>query len=219
MNTTDIKALPPAAAQRIRQLEASVSELRELVLQLRSELQAQSLSASVLRVAEPQPAFVTRPARHSNAAPTRRPVRAAHAAGLVAARERGEAARLAWVAAGEVVPARALAQRWGLTPQALGPAAQRGEVFAVVVKRQRYYPREFLELEREAVATICRALAGLSPEEHLVFWKRPHGALGGATLAQFLGQDTGRKALARAVALAQAWAAEAGVVADATAAA
>lgn len=219
MNTTDIKALPPAAAQRIRQLEASVSELRELVLQLRSELQAQSLSASVLRVAKPQPAFVTRPAQHAGVAATHRRDRAAHAAGLAATHERGEAAWLAWVSTGKVVPARALAQRWGLTPRALGPAAQRGEVFAVVVKRQRCYPREFLELEREAVATLCRALAGLSSEEQRVFWKRPHGALGGATLAQFLGQDTGRKALARAVALAQAWVAEAGVVADRAAAA
>jgi hypothetical protein len=42
---------------------------------------------------------------------------------------RGEAARVQWVKDGLVVPGEQLAQAWGLTRQALAPAADRGEVF------------------------------------------------------------------------------------------
>ena len=38
--------------------------------------------------------------------------------GLNAALARGEAAKVQWVQSGEVVPAKVLAEKWGLTPQA-----------------------------------------------------------------------------------------------------
>jgi hypothetical protein len=137
--------------------------------------------------------------------------------GLVGAERRGEAARLAWVVEGEVVPAAELADAWGLTPQALGPAGKRGELFAVVVKRQRYYPREFLELDRDDVATVCKLLVPLDPVEKLLFWKRPHGALGGKTVVQVLGAKKNGPQLARVAQLARAHSAQA--AADAAAAA
>jgi hypothetical protein len=101
----------------------------------------------------------------------------------------------------------------------LGPAAERGEVFAIVVKRQRYYPREFLELDRHAVGTVSKALGSLSPAEKLVFWKRPHGALGGKTVLQALTASKDSGQLVRAAQLAQAWADEAHAGSDVAAAA
>ena len=136
------------------------------------------------------------------------PERSERIRGLAEALALGEAAKVQWVASAEVVPARVLAELWGLTPQALGPAAARGEVFAIVVKSRRYYPREFLGLERDTVSAVTRALDGLSPSEKLVFWKRPHGALGGKTVLQALGTP-GRAAsgggVARVTDLARVW--------------
>jgi hypothetical protein len=156
----------------------------------------------------------------SAAAPSEQPEQRRGLAGALA---RGEAAKVRWIASGEIVPARVLADRWGLTPQALGPAAARGEVFALVVKNQRYYPREFLELDRDAVSAVTRALGDLSPSEMLVFWKRPHGALGGKTLLQALGTSDAPRggpdgAVARATELARSWSQEAHASCDAPAA-
>jgi len=75
---------------------------------------------------------------------------------------------------------------WGLAPRALASARQRGEVFALVVHRRRFYPREFLHLNRDDIATACKALEGLTPVEQFFFWKRPHGALQGKTVPDAL---------------------------------
>jgi hypothetical protein len=61
---------------------------------------------------------------------------------------------------GLVVSGEQLAQAWGLTRQALAPAADRGEVFAVKVGNRLYYPQVFLTMDRESVASVCRALGG-----------------------------------------------------------
>lgn len=142
-----------------------------------------------------------RPAAPSKTTPHAHPN--AELGGLAGATARGEVAKVEWVRSGEVVPAKTLAQAWNLTPQALGPAARRGEVFAVVVKGQRHYPREFLLLSRDDVAAVCKPLQGLTPSEQLVFWKRKHGALGGRTLLEALTAANNGPALARAVQLAQ----------------
>lgn len=130
--------------------------------------------------------------------------------GYAAALARGAAARKQWFTSGELVPARALADRWGVTVRELGAAVKRGEVLALVHARRRYHPSEFLELERPAVADICRALSSLPAETQFVFWKRRHGALGGGTVADFLGRTrSSGERVRRVVGLAQAWAAEA----------
>jgi hypothetical protein len=131
------------------------------------------------------------------------------AGGLAGAQRRGESARLAWVIDGDIVPSKELAQAWGLTPQALGPAEKRGELFSIVLKRQRYYPREFLELTREDVAAVCKQLVPLDPVEKLFFWKRPHGALGGRTALQALSMSTDGQGLRMVVQLAEATSAQA----------
>ena len=184
MATSDLKTLPVQARKRIEKLEATVSELRGVLGVIVSEMQRQGMAVPIRKA----------------------PVAAT---GLAAAVARGEAAKVQWVDSGEVVPAKALADKWGLTPQALGPAAHRGEVFAVVVQRQRFYPREFLELDRGDVATVSKSLGDLSPEEKLVFWKRPHGALGGKTVSELLGGRKNGAQLLRVARLAQSWAAQA----------
>lgn len=109
--------------------------------------------------------------------------------GLAGAVARGEAAKAEWIRTGDLVPAKQLADAWGLTPRALGPAERRGELFAVTLKRLRFYPFEFLNLRREDVGAVCRELVGLTPVEQFFFWKRKHGALNGKTVSQVLAKN------------------------------
>ena len=210
--------------RRITRLESKVTRLSNAVGKL--ELKLQGLPKSLLMerldaLLGKKPKTPVRPAKTRplisrtgrTAAPKTGPT------GLDAALARGEAARLAWVQDGEVVPAKVLAQHWGLTPQALGPAAERGEVFALVVKRQRYFPKEFLSLTREAVSTVCKALGPLTPEEKLIFWKRPHGSLGNRSVGQALSSAKDPVQLERVRRLAQAWVNEAHSAEDVAAAA
>ena len=95
--------------------------------------------------------------------PLPRTTRTIATGGSAAATARGEAARVQWVKAGLVVPGQQLAQAWGLPRQALAPAAERGEVFAVKVGNRLYYPQAFLGMDRETVAAICRASATSAP--------------------------------------------------------
>lgn len=131
--------------------------------------------------------------------------------GYAAAVARGAAANEGWVTSGELVPSQTLADRWGVTVRALGPAVQRGEILALQHQRRRYHPSEFLVLSRSVVEGVCRALWGLSPQTQLVFWKRRHGVLGGTTVVDFLSsRGDGEEQLGRVIELARAWALEAG---------
>jgi hypothetical protein len=217
MATSDLKSLPAQARKRIETLESKVSELTGALGLLVSEMQRQGLTFPVKRTGSSLLKTIVRdsgPVKAARKVPSFAQHKAARTTpaavtGLAAAVARGEAAKVEWVNSGEVVPARTLADLWGLTPQALGPAAERGEVFAIVVKRQRYYPREFLELDRNAVGAVSKSLGSLSPSEKLIFWKRQHGALGGKTVLQALTASKDAGQLVRAVQLAQAWADEA----------
>ena len=82
-----------------------------------------------------------------------------------------------------MVPGEQLAQAWGLTRQALAPAADRGEVFAVKIGNRLYYPQAFLALDRDAVAKVCRALGDIGASEKLMFWLREQGVGRGAAAA------------------------------------
>lgn len=221
MADSAVKSLPAQARNRIDKLERSVSELKGTLDVLIAEMRRQGLAFPVQRSRALKAA-----ARHGEPVLTGRklpsfaaPKAINKASGLAAAVARGEAAKVEWVQSGEVIPAQMLADVWGLTPQALGPAAERGEVFAVVVKRQRYYPREFLDLDRQDVGAVCKALGNLSPAEKLVFWKRPHGALKGKTVFAALTDARDADRLRRVEVLARAWADEAHAGRDAAKAA
>jgi hypothetical protein len=185
---------PPVLLRRIARLEATVGRLSEDLGSLRQALSAQAAAV---------------PAK---AAPRRA---ASAGGGLAGAVARGEAARVQWVQDGLVVPGEQLAQAWGVTRQALAPAAERGEVFAVKVVNRLYYPQAFLALERATVASLCRALGELSASEKLLFWLRPHGALAGRSVAAALDAGT---PLAKLQRLAAAWARERGAARVAAAA-
>jgi hypothetical protein len=217
MAASDLKSLPAPARKRIEKLETTVARLMGELGQLRSEMKRQGMTFPAKKAGSPlrEPAIrrgrprsrVQKQPSFAQVEPARKTLAAV--SGLAAAVARGEAAKVGWVSSGEVVPARTLAEKWGLTPQALGPAAARGEVFAIVVQRQRYFPKEFLELNRNDVGTVSKSLGDLSPEEKLVFWKRPHGALAGNTVFELLSSKKNGAQLLRVAQLAQSWAAQA----------
>jgi hypothetical protein len=198
----------PVLLRRIAHLEAMVGRLSEDLFSLRSAVSQQGLRV---------PKVSRRGTATSAAALATRevPGKAQGSGGFADAVARGEAARVQWVKDGLVVPADRLAQAWGLTRQALAPAADRGEIFSVKVGNRLYYPQAFLALDREAVAAICRALGALSSSEKLMFWLREHGSLGGKRVDAALESGV---TLARIERLATAWARERGAARVAAAA-
>ncbi|WP_150105410.1 hypothetical protein [Leptothrix cholodnii] len=82
----------------------------------------------------------------------------------------GETARVHGVKDSLVVPGERLAQDCELTRQYLAPAEDRGEVFAVKIDNRLHYPLAFLGVDRETLATGCRALGDLDASETLMFW-------------------------------------------------
>ena len=128
------------------------------------------------------------------------------ARGLRAAVERGAASKLVWVDSGEVVPTIVLAEHWGLAPSTVGAIARRGEASFIFVFGRRYFPKEFLALERDVVREVSLALTGMSAEGMLIFWKRPHGALEGKTPLALIQEARDAKARERVVKLAHSWA-------------
>ena len=195
--STDLST--PVLLRRIAQLEATVGRLSEDLGSLRSAFSKQGMQLPRTQGVRARVAYAQFPAadkQHSQAS-----------GGLAGATARGEAARVQWVREGLVVPGEQLAQAWGLTRQALAPAAERGEVFAVKVGNRLYYPQTFLGMDREPVVTICRALGDLTASEKLMFWLHEHGALAGKGVAAALEAGT---ALAKVERLAAAWARERG---------
>ena len=185
--------------RRIAQLEATVGRLGEDLGSLRAAVSKQGLLAPRARGGRAR-------AAHTNSSTTNTQ-QAQAVGGLAGATVRGEAARVQWVKDGLVVPGEQLAQAWGLTRQALAPAADRGEVFAVKVGNRLYYPQAFLGMDREIVATVCRALGDLGSSEKLMFWLRDHGALAGKSVSVALEAGV---PLAKVERLAAAWARERG---------
>ena len=197
----------PVLMRRIAQLEATVGRLSEDLGSLRSVVSKQGLQT-------PRTRGVRARAAHAKSSTTDTQ-QAQAAGGLAGATARGEAARVLWVKDGLVVPGEQLAQAWGLTRQALAPAAERGEVFAVKVGNRLYYPQAFLGMDRETVATVCRALGDLGSSEKLMFWLRDHGTLAAKSVASALEAGV---PVAKAERLAAAWARERGAARVAAAA-
>jgi hypothetical protein len=195
----------PVLLRRIEQLEATMGRLSEDLGSLRLAVSKQALQLPRTRSVRARGTKAESvPARSQQITHTQR---AQAAGGLAGATARGEAARVQWVKDGLVVPGEQLAQAWGLTRQALAPAADRGEVFAVKVGNRLYYPQAFLSLDRETVAVICRALGDIGTNERLMFWLRDHGALAGKSVSAAL--ESGL-ALVKVEHLAAAWARERG---------
>lgn len=197
----------PVVLRRLAQLEATVGRLSDDLDSLRSAVRKQAL--------QPRTSQRSRLPADEAEGPSVKTSSARATGGLAGAAARGESARVQWIKDGLVVSGERLAQAWGLTRQALAPAAERGEVFAVKVGNRLYYPRSFLDLDRESVATLCRALGDLGPSEKLMFWLRAHGALAGKSVAAALEAGV---PLAKVERLAGAWARERGAARVAAAA-
>jgi len=193
--STDLST--PVLLRRIARLEATVGRLGADLGRLRSAVSNQGLQTPARQ----------RGRTASATGPTKEPHPTQVAGGFAGAAARGEAARVRWVKDGLVVPGEQLAHAWGLTRQALAPAAERSEVFAVKVGNRLYYPQSFLGMDRESVAAVCRALGDLGSGEKLMFWLRDHGALAGRGVAAALEAGV---ALAKVERLAAAWARERG---------
>lgn len=192
---TDVST--PVLLRRIAQLDATVGRLSEDLGSLRSAVSKQGLQLPRTQGGRARAARAKSSPADSQ--------HASAAGGLAGATARGEAVRVQWVKDGLVVPGEQLAQAWGLTRQALAPAAERGEIFAVKVSNRLRYPLAFLGMDREAVAAVCRALGNLGASEKVMFWLRNHGALAGKSVAAALEAGT---ALAKVERLAAAWARE-----------
>jgi hypothetical protein len=195
--STDLST--PVLLRRIAQLEATVGRLSEDLVTLRSAVSKQGLQLPRTRGGR---------ARVAQAgSSTADNLHAQATGGLAGATARGEAARVQWIKDGLLVPGEQLAQAWGLTRQALAPAADRGELFAAKIGNRLFYPQAFLAMDRNAVAAICRALGDLGASEKLIFWLREHGSLAGRQVAAALEAGTSLATMER---LAAAWARERG---------
>ena len=127
--------------------------------------------------------------------------------GLAGAVVRGQAAVARWVADGTLVTSGVFAEACGVTRQALDQAVERGELFSVKHGNKRFYPAALMSLGRADVALVSKSLGHAAPEEKLVFWLRPQGALAGRTAVQAVAEGKG----ARVAQLAQDWAEERGL--------
>lgn len=119
---------------------------------------------------------------------------------LAAARRRGLEQLDRWVAEGILVDA-AEASRLRGTDVTSSPS----EGLVLIVHRGSVrYLASVLELEAAAVASVNRHLAHASDSQRLIWWRRPHGALGGLSIVE--GIRTGR--IERCIELARAYADE-----------
>ncbi len=106
--------------------------------------------------------------------------------GLEGAKARGRAAKEAWVRDGLLVSRETFAQQGGLTVSEVAEMAARGELFELEVGGQLWLPAVFLEVPKDVVVEVNRALAGTGVDtaEAFVFWHCKHGALGGMAVAE-----------------------------------
>lgn len=104
--------------------------------------------------------------------------------GLEGAIAKGVAAKEAWVRDGLLVSRELLPQRWDVSLEEIEAMVARGELFELKVGGHMRMPAVFLELPRDLVAEVNRALAeaGADAASAFVFWHRKHGALGGRTV-------------------------------------
>jgi hypothetical protein len=119
------------------------------------------------------------------------------------ARALGTATLASWTQDGTLIAPSQLAEAWGLMPQALETAVQRGDLFEVWVNNSPYLLAVLLPLGAELASKLCQALKFQPTAGKLIFLLRPHGGLGGKTVVQAL--QSGAR-LSRIEELADAWA-------------
>jgi hypothetical protein len=180
-----------ATRKRIEELERAVSELGTMMNVLAAQLEAHGyelkleLQSPLLAPKRPTPPVPPEP-QAEPAGPQRPETEETAGTPDPAAPDPAEAAILAWLRAGEVVSTHELAKAWSSTPQVIGSATGRGELVALKVKSDRYYPHEFLALDQADVVEVCKELQGLRPFEQFLFWKRDLPTMMGAPVSEAL---------------------------------
>ena len=194
------RAMPADLRNDINQLHRLVEELKSAIVETRA-----AAEASVRVSRELSEAFlngVRRPLASARQA-TRRSARPVQST-LESARQAGQVQLVAWVEEGALMASEEFAAKWGMTPQGLQKAAARGELPAIKVSNRTYYPAVLCELPRPFASHLGQALRSLSPARQLIFLLRRHGGLDGKSI----GDLTTSAEQARALELAQSWAAE-----------
>ena len=95
-----------------------------------------------------------------------------------------------WTENGTLIAPRQLATAWGRDLDTLETAVQVGDLFEVWVDGAPYVASAVVGLGQEQTTVVCRAIAGLSATEKLMFLMRAHGGLGGQTVVQALASGT-----------------------------
>jgi hypothetical protein len=92
-----------------------------------------------------------------------------------------------WISSGMLVSGSALIAAWGgCERQALERKRQRHELVSLKSAGKHYYPAAFLALSADSISSICKLLQDVDPIAQVIFWARPHGAIGGKTLEEAL---------------------------------
>lgn len=103
------------------------------------------------------------------------------------AAETSEKIKNEWIRSGMLISGAALSAAWdGWPRQALDRARKRHELVSLKISGKHYYPGAFLTVSAKSAAVICKLLQDVDPVAQMIFWARPHGAIGGKTLEEAL---------------------------------
>jgi hypothetical protein len=89
-----------------------------------------------------------------------------------------------WTTDGTLVKTATLCARWGCTRQALDQSRSRGDLVGMKILGKYWYPADFVRVDAPSVAQVCRPMQDVDPASQVIFWQRPHGDLGGCSIAE-----------------------------------
>jgi hypothetical protein len=112
---------------------------------------------------------------------------AAAAATIAQAKERGKDYLVLLISEGRLVPAKEIADYWGITSQALGNRKRAGDVLGLMVNNRLWYPAELKSYAtREDAERVCARLKTLPAIEQFLVLSNTHRVLGDRTIAHAL---------------------------------
>lgn len=126
--------------------------------------------------------------------------------GIESAMARGRKVCGNWVRNRVLLTGDEFSARRGVPRQALTAAVRCGDLFSVGYAGRRYYLAALLDVPADAVTAVCRTMGRTTGAEHVIFWLRGHGGLGGRSVAAAINVGM----LDRALQIAHAWADERG---------
>jgi len=116
--------------------------------------------------------------------------------------ERSRDARRAWIRDRVVLSSAEFAAARGVASESLVALQAGGELFALNIEGDVWWPAELLKLSAADASALCRALGDTGESSKLIFVMRKHGALGGRTVTEAVANGQ----LADVLRLARNWA-------------